>query len=100
MATLPQQQSAHGTAVPDFSDSTSGAQAAGGGGQHLRESPDVCLATASSEEKGQQDGHITGQIAGYSWQLPAGVTQDECIMLWVGPETVPTLTHLHLTFNK
>lgn len=68
--------------------------------QLLSEPPDVSLATASSEEKDEERGQNTGQIGGYSWQLPAGVTQEECIMLWVGPDSVPTLTHLHLTFNK
>lgn len=63
-------------------------------------SSDACLTTASSEGRGEEEGRATGQIGGYRWQLPAGVKQDECIMLWVGPDTVPTLTHLHLTFNK
>ncbi|DBA75064.1 TPA: hypothetical protein ACH3X1_010397 [Trebouxia sp. C0004] len=42
----------------------------------------------------------SGQIAGYSWQLPPGVKQDSCIMMWIGADDVPALTHLHLTFNK
>ena len=42
----------------------------------------------------------SGQIAGYSWQLPPGVKQDACIMMWIGADDVPALTHLHLTFNK
>ena len=42
----------------------------------------------------------SGQMAGYSWQLPPGVKQDACIMMWIGADDVPALTHLHLTFNK
>lgn len=97
---VPQQQSAHSVALPDHTNKTSTTSGAEARDQQLSEPPGVCLVTASSEQKGEEQGRSTGQIGGYSWQLPAGVTQEECIMLWVGSDSVPTLTHLHLTFNK
>ncbi|KAL3143282.1 hypothetical protein ABBQ38_002125 [Trebouxia sp. C0009 RCD-2024] len=97
---VPPQQAAHSVALPYHNNKTSMTPDAEGKDQLLSEPPDVSLATASSEEKDEERGQNTGQIGGYSWQLPAGVTQEECIMLWVGPDSVPTLTHLHLTFNK
>lgn len=58
--------------------------------------------TAGAELHNQDDDKAasSGQIAGYSWQLPPGVKQDACIMMWIGADDVPALTHLHLTFNK
>lgn len=94
-----QQRSADSAELPDHISNTSATQSADGSDQRLSEPHDACLATANREE-GEERGRTTGQIGGYSWQLPVGVTQDECIMLWVGPESVPILTHLHLTFNK
>lgn len=43
---------------------------------------------------------VTGQIAGYTWTLPPGMQQEDCVMMWVGPEDAAALTHLQLTFNK
>ena len=97
---LPQQQPAHSAILPEPSNNTGATQAGDDGEQRPSVLSDACLATASSEVRNEEDGPVNGQIGGYRWQLPAGVTQDECIMLWVGPDTVPTLTHLHLTFNK
>ena len=97
---LSQQQPAHSATLPERSNTTGTTQAADGGEQHVSVSSDACLAPASSEGRGEEEGQATGQIGGYRWQLPAGISQDECIMLWVGPDTVPTLTHLHLTYNK
>ena len=94
------QQPAHSATLSERSNSTGATQAADGGAQCPSVPCDASLATASSEGRGEAEGRVTGQIGGYRWQLPAGVTQDECIMLWVGPDTVPTLTHLHLAFNK
>ena len=98
---LSQQQPGHSAILPERNHNTGAALATG---SSMQRPPgvlsDACLATASSEGIGEEDGRVTGQLGGYRWQLPAGVTQDECIMLWVGPDTVPTLTHLHLTFNK
>ena len=42
----------------------------------------------------------SGCLAGYSWQLPPGTQQEDGTMVWVGPDDVPTLMHLHLAFNK
>ncbi|KAL0034135.1 hypothetical protein WJX79_011070 [Trebouxia sp. C0005] len=60
------------------------------------------LRAADAEVHHQDDERAasSGQIAGYSWQLPPGVNQDACIMMWIGADDVPALTHLHLTFNK
>lgn len=97
---LSQQQPAHSATLPQRSNTPGAKQAADDGEQRPSASSDASLATASSAGRGEEQGRVTGQIGGYRWQLPAGVTQDECIMLWLGPDTVPTLTHLHLTFNK
>ena len=56
--------------------------------------------TEGSTLSSKEEASSSGQIAGYSWQLPAGVRLEECIMMWVGPDHVPALTHLHLTFSK
>lgn len=45
-------------------------------------------------------GCVTGQIAGYTWTLPAGMQQEDCVMMWIGPQDAAALTHLQLTFNK
>ncbi len=60
------------------------------------------MGTAGAESHSHDEEHVasSGQIAGYSWQLPPGVKQDACIMMWIGADDVPALTHLHLTFNK
>ncbi len=54
----------------------------------------------SAMQPPEEQASSSGSIAGYSWQLPSGAKQAECIMVWVGPSDVPALTHLHLTFNK
>ena len=64
------------------------------------QSENGCLATSSSLQHEEAVASISGHIAGYSWQLPPGVSQGECIMMWVGPDTTSALTHLHLTFNR
>lgn len=97
---LPHQQPAYSHTPPLPGNSPSTTDAADGNNQRPMVLSDASLATASSDKRGEEQGRDVGQIAGYRWQLPAGVTQDECIMLWVGPDTVPTLTHLHLTFNQ
>ena len=100
-APLPHQQPAHSlTPPPPPSSHLCTTDAADSNNQPPMGSSDACLATASSADRDEEEGRVAGQIAGYRWQLPAGMTQDECVMLWVGPDTVPTLTHLHLTFNK
>lgn len=38
--------------------------------------------------------------AGLCWRLPAGVTLDTCLLLWLGPLDSPTLTQLQLTHNS
>ena len=60
------------------------------------------LRTAGAEPQNYDEDKAasSGQIAGYSWQLPPGMKQDACIMMWIGADDVPALTHLHLTFNK
>ena len=71
---------------------------------HEQSSQEACasLGTAGAEPRSHDDANAasSGQIAGYSWQLPPGVKQDACIMMWLGTDDVPALTHLHLTFNK
>lgn len=74
---------------------------------------DVSNAVEQSSDRGDEGVHAegaapqardgamsSGHIAGYSWQLPPGAKQDECIMVWVGSDDVPALTHLHLTYSK
>ena len=70
---------------------------------HEQSSQEACasLGTAGAEPRSNDDEIASSrQIAGYSWQLPPGMKQDACIMMWVGADDVPALTHLHLTFNK
>lgn len=43
---------------------------------------------------------VRGHIAGYTWTLPAGMRQEDCAMMWIGPSDAAALTHLQLTFNK
>lgn len=74
---------------------------------------DVSNAAEQSSDRGCEGVHVegaapqahdgdtsSGHIAGYSWQLPPGAKLDECIMVWVGSDDVPALTHLHLTYSR
>ena len=90
---------AHNTALPDQSNSA-GAADHNCPEQLEHNSSGACSATANNSQLDKDDENVRGQIAGYSWQLPNGARQEECIMVWVGLDTAPTLTHLHLTFNR
>ena len=90
---------AHDTALPD-QKTPAGATQLNCLEQRMHGSSGACLATANSQQLDNEDENLRGQIAGYSWQLPNGVRQEECVMVWVGPDTVPALLHLHLTFNR
>ena len=61
---------------------------------------DIADGPAASSVASDDGGCGRGQIAGYTWTLPAGVQQEDCVMIWIGPEDAAALTHLQLTFNK
>ena len=61
---------------------------------------DIAVGVAAHSVASDGGGCRHGQIAGYTWTLPAGVQQEDCVMIWVGPEDAAALTHLQLTFNK
>ena len=73
------------------------------GHQQQSSEANQCYAAAeasTSSTSSDADGCMSGQIAGYTWRLPAGVQQEDCVMMWVGPQDAAALTHLQLTFNK
>lgn len=61
---------------------------------------DVAVEAATSTTSSDANGCVSGQIAGYTWRLPAAVQQEDCVMMWLGPQDAAALTHLQLTFNK
>lgn len=65
----------------------------------------LSLGTATSSSIGQGGGSSTAaagtttSVAGYSYSLPAGVEEAQCLFVWVGPSDVPALQALQLSLN-
>lgn len=46
-----------------------------------------------------EDGSSRHSLAGYEWQLPAGVAVQDCGLVWVGAPDAPALLQLQLTYS-
>ena len=92
----------HGLSSPTSESAAANPRAADSAHEQSSLEAYASLGTAGAEPHNHIDENAasSGQIAGYSWQLPPGVKQDACIMMWIGADDVSALTHLHLTFNK
>ena len=55
----------------------------------------VALPSSSAAE----DGSTRHTLAGYEWQLPAGVAVQDCGLAWVGAPDAPALLQLQLTYS-
>ena len=54
---------------------------------------------SAAAENGSSAGSTRHQLAGYEWQLPAGVETGDCGLVWVGAPDAPALVHLQLTYS-
>jgi diphthamide biosynthesis protein 2 len=57
----------------------------------------VAISSSGSSSSGVSEGHHT--LAGYQWQLPAGMGPQDCGLAWVGAPDAPALLQLQLTYS-
>lgn len=61
--------------------------------------PEAAIAAPAAEAGTTSCGAKQHSLAGYQWQLPAGVQPQACRLVWVGAPDAPALLHLQLTYS-